>query len=193
MNQRISYGKIIGFEEIPGLNPKDGNIASHALVIMFIAINDDLRIPIAYYFISSIEAGTKSVNIRKIIQLVLHCGVLVTSMTFDGHKSNPATCHALGANLDVFSNNFNPSFDIKGSTIQIIYDPSHFIKLLRDSVARNRLYDAENKPIKWTYCERLVRFSERNNLKSMHKLTQALIDFQSNIMNKQFQLHPNPI
>lgn len=44
------------------------------------------------------------------------------------------------------------------------------------------LYDDENKPIKWVYFERLVKFAADRNFHSMHKMTQAHIDFHQNPM-----------
>lgn len=182
MVQRVN-NQMIGFENLPGIDPKDAKIATDALVFMFSAINDNFKLPLAYYFIASTEAAPKTTVMQTLIKRLLEIGVLLVSVTFDGHRSNPAACENLGANLKVLKNSFKPSFDIEGSTINILFDPSHVIKLLRGCLAKNKLYDADNNLIKWIYLERLVRFVKRRNFGSMHKLTQAHIDFHSNPMN----------
>lgn len=75
-----------------------------------------------------------------------------------------------------------PHFTLNNSKIHVLFDTSHVIKLLCDAVASERLLDAENKPIKWTYFQNLVKFGYRKNLRCMHKMTQAHIDFNLNPM-----------
>lgn len=175
--------KMIGFEKIPEMDCKNAGIAKEALVFMYSDIDDNWQIPVAYYFISSINAEEKCGVLKEVIRRVLQCGVIVTNITFDGHKTNPATCQFLGAILDVYSELFNTSINVDGILIDIMFDPSHVVKIFRNSIAGGLLYDAERKPIQWVYLERLVRFEGRRNFGSMHKMTQAHIDFHSNIMN----------
>lgn len=174
--------KMIGYEDHPFTDKKSAKIAGQAIVFMFSGINEDIQIPIAYYFIASLEADDKGKLVSKILNELLDCGIYVPSVSFDGHKTNPCLCRLLGADLDVFSDTFNPSLIIKNSQIDIIYDPSHVIKLLRTSLASGKLFDPENKPIKWEYLEQLVKFGTQKKFGSMHKMTQAHIDYQSNPM-----------
>lgn len=174
---------IIGFELAIGKDQRDAQMATYALVFMFNGVNEDLQLPVAYYFVTSLDANVKTKVVADVLKAVIDCGVEVTSITFDGHRTNPALCGILGANLDVLSDLFNPSIVHEGTVMYIIFDPSHMIKLNRGAIARNMLIDDERKPIKWVYFERLVRFSEQRNLRSMHKMTRAHIDFSSNVMN----------
>lgn len=177
-----SNGKMIGYEDYPMTDKRYAKMASQAIVFMFSGINEDIKIPVAYYFIASIEADDKGVLLNNILSGLLECDILITSVSFDGHKTNPALCRLLGANLDVFSPSFKPSITVNNKQIEIIYDPSHVMKLLRTSLASGRLFDAENKPIKWEYLVNLVKFGNQKNFRSMHKITQAHIDYKSNPM-----------
>lgn len=178
-----SNNQMIGFENIPGKDCKTAQIAKDAVVFMFSSIDDSWQIPVAYYFIASLSGDEKCELLREVIRHILGCGVQLTNITFDGHKTNPAACQILGADLNVYSETFEPSFSVDSSKINIIFDPSHVIKLIRGAVAGGSIYDSENKLIKWIYLERLVRFEGRRNFASMHKMTQAHIDFHSNAMN----------
>lgn len=182
---RWNNNKICGFEKLPGINDdvKNAKIASEVMVFMFSAINDNLKLPLAYYFTSPTTSDSRYLLAQNLMKTIIECGVILTSITFDGHTSNPGACTSLGANLDVFSSEFNPSFHINGSKIQIILDPSHMIKMARGAIGNKKiLYDAEKKPIKWVYFERLVNFKDRRNFQAMHKLTQAHIDFHTSPM-----------
>lgn len=178
--------RMYGFEDVPNMSAKDrkdARIATEVILFMFTGINDDIRIPVAYYFTAPTNADTRYALAQKIMKEVIDCGVLLTSITFDGHSSNPGVCEKMGANLDIFSDDFNPSFQIENSNIQIILDPSHMLKMMRGAIGnKNFLYNSEKKPIKWLFFERLVNFKERRNFSGMHKLTQAHIDFHTNAM-----------
>lgn len=174
--------EMIGFECVPGLDNKNASIATQSIVFMFSGINDQIQVPVAYYFIAKLDSNAKSILIEEVMKAVIDCGVILTSLTFDGFKSNPVACRIFGANLDVFSPTFDSSFNFKNCSICSLFDPSHVIKLIRGAMAKNIIYDDEQKPIKWIYIERLVRFRSQRNIGSMHKLTQAHLDFQSNAM-----------
>lgn len=177
-----SNNEMVGFECVPGLANKNASIATQSIGFMFSGINDPIQVPVAYYFIAKLDSNAKSLLIKEVMEAVINCGVFLTSLTFVGFKSNPVACPIFGANLDVFSATFDSSFNFKNCSISSIFDPSHVIKLIRGAMASNKIHDDQNKPIKWLYIERLVRFRSQRNIGSMHKLTQAHLDFQSNVM-----------
>lgn len=123
--------EMIGFENVPTIEQRDAQIASEALVFLFNAINTELKLPVAYYFANKLNAESKSSLVRSVIVSLLECGVIISSVTFDGIRSNAAMCQIFGADLNVFSSTFNPSFIINESRINVVYDPSHDMKLVR--------------------------------------------------------------
>lgn len=151
-----------GFETLPHKSTKDrkdARIATEVIVFMFTAINDDLKLPIAFYFTAPTDSNARHELAQEIMKAVVGCGVMLTSIAFDGHASNPGVCAIFGANLNVFSNEFDPSFYIERNKIQILLDPSHMIKMLRGAIGNKKvLFDAQNRPIKWLFFERLVQF-----------------------------------
>lgn len=180
-------GQMIGYEFLPGMDRKTAELASDVLVFLFKGINEDIQIPVAYYFISSSESEDKNMLLEKVIQSILNCGVLLTSVSFDGHKSNPKACTNFGAELQVFSPNFNPSFVIGECKIRTIFDPSHMIKLVRSTLGSNKfLYDSDKNPIKWEYFQRLVRFKEYRNMGPFIKITQTHINYESKPMKVRY-------
>lgn len=177
-------GKIIGFEYIPGMDRSKADVASETLVFMLTAINDNFRLPIAYYFVTKkINATTKMNLLYSVLDALIDCGVEVKTITFDGLKTNPAMCRLMGANLDVFAETFNSSIKYRDKEICILYDFSQVEKLARNNLSLKKcFYDADNNPIKWEYFERLVDFQDKRNFALTHKLTRAHIQWSSNPM-----------
>lgn len=183
-NIQFANNEMLGFENYPGIDRSIADVATEALVFMFSAINDDIRLPVAYYFVTKkIDAATKMIITEKIIEKLLECGVEVECLVFDGLYTNPAMCRLLGTNLDVFSNTFKTSFEVKGKNIYVLFDFSHVIKLVRNNLGSKKVFiDGENNEIKWSYIEKLVQFKDKRNFALCHKLTQAHIDYSANPM-----------
>lgn len=186
MRQHIQFvnDQMIGFENYPGIDEKTADVASECLVFMFSAINNDICLPIAFYFVTKkIDATTKMLLTERIIDKLLESDVAVECIVFDGLKTNPAMCALFGANLDVYSDDFNASFEHKGKVIRVLYDFSHVIKLVRNNLALKKVFfDADGNEIKWTFFEKLVHFKDKRNFALCHKLTQAHIDYSANPM-----------
>lgn len=179
-------GKMIGYEHYPGIDRREAMIATQMLAFLFNAINDDVQIPVAYYFLAASESEDKSKKrtiIQGVINAILECGVELTNITFDGHRSNPKICKDLGSDLNVFSSTFKPSFMVGEHQVRDIFDPSHMQKLVRSTLAANKeLYDSNNQPIKWEYFKRLVRFKEQRNMGSIIKIGHTHIEYGSKPM-----------
>lgn len=142
--------EMIGFESVPTIEKKNAQIASESLVFMFNAVNTELKLPVAYYFVNKLNAESKAQLVERVIQSLLECGVVLPSTTFDGFRSNAAMCQIFGADFSVFSPTFDPSFTINDDRINAMYDASHNIKLVRGCLAsKGTLYDAEKREIKW--------------------------------------------
>lgn len=75
-------------------------------------VNENLHLPVAHYFISSLNAEGRKYLIINVIQALLDCGVLIVNITFDGLPANGKMCKLMGANLNVNSPDLNSSFFI---------------------------------------------------------------------------------
>lgn len=177
-------GRMLGYETLPGKDQKDAEIASQVIVFMFSALNDNLKVPIAYYFAThKLTSNEKHPLLNGVLKAVLECDAYLINITFDGCTTNSVICRMYGANLNVYSETFNPSFNFENCRINVVLDPSHAHKLVRGVIGTKKiLYDAENNPIKWIYYERLVRFKDKRNYCLAHKMTQAHIDYASKPM-----------
>lgn len=94
-------------------------------------------------------------------------------------------CRKLGANLDVYDINFNPSIQnpFDESRIYLMLDPSHMEKLMRNLLGnKGVLFDQNDREIKWDYFVELEKLSTNGSM-LMHKLTRKHIEFKQNKMN----------
>lgn len=177
--------KISGFINF-GTQEDDGDplpIAKNAIVIMLNALNMQLTIPIAFFFITTLIAEEKAILVATVLKALTDIGVRVVSMTSDGLYSNPATFEILGLNTDE-TNSISPYFRNQDTDerIYVFYDAPHMIKLIRNCLGDKQvLYDKFNRKIEWKFIERLYR-SKKGDLAS-HKLTKKHINWESNKMN----------
>lgn len=56
---------------------------------------------------------------------MIQAGVTISSITFDGHPTNKAMCKMLGANFNVYGEDFKSYIIIKGRQIFVLYDVCH--------------------------------------------------------------------
>ncbi|KAK1895681.1 DNA transposase THAP9 [Dissostichus eleginoides] len=112
IHKQTEFGgdQIHGYVDI-GSGEIENVIASQALVLMVVAINESWKIPIAYFLINSMT-GTERANLIRESLVRLHAiGVRVISLTCDGPSQNFAMIRELGAKLDIFDMRlfFSPS------------------------------------------------------------------------------------
>lgn len=164
--------KFVGYSN----TESNDEVANQALVFIVTAINDSFELPIAYYFIKSMDGERKKCLVQQIIEELMDCNVTVSHVSFDGFEANKKMCKLLGAVLNVYSPCFKPYLQIRNVRIYIFFDASHMIKLVRNRLcAKEVLYDGGNE-ICWEYFVNLVRMDDRGfNL--THKMNQVHIDW----------------
>lgn len=161
--------------------PDDFPVANQAIVFMLSGISDYFQIPIAYYFIRSLDADYRLELLNLIIEEVTKRDIRIASITFDGYASNASMCKLLGADLKKEPYFFNQN---TGDQINIILDPSHAEKLVRGILADYKIiYDGEKQSIEWEYFVKLVEYSENNSFGMTHKITKRHIDFKNRKMH----------
>lgn len=101
--------KFLGFISF-GKKDEDGRlpVANQALVFMITGINIKISIPIAYFFIKTLNGTEKSILIKEILRQTSEKGIKLINLTFDGLKNNFAACKRLGANFSF--EKFKPFF-----------------------------------------------------------------------------------
>lgn len=157
-------------------------LANNALVFMVNGINISFNMPIAFYFITSLNGKEKFRLVKEIIEAITACDVRVMNLTFDGLGSNVTMCNSFGANFQ--KNDFRPYFTLPKDKrkIYIIFDPSHMIKLARNCIANNKVLIDIDGRIRWTYFVRLEKFRELG-LSHTHKLNKTHIEYTRSKMN----------
>lgn len=168
----ITFGKVSDDTEIVPL-------ATNVLVFQVHGISIPFHLPIAYYFITSLEGIDKVVLITSIIDMLKEIGVSVLTSTFDGFASNLTACEILGCSFEL--NDFRPNFGYpdEHSLIYPFLDPSHMLKLIRNCLLNVKtIYDRLGRAIEWRYFQKLVQLRDNDNLIT-HKMTKAHINLQN--------------
>lgn len=131
---RDAYKKFLGQVNIGG-SEDELNVASNVIVFMINGLNRHINVPIAYYFINSLNATQKHALLHEIITSITKCGVKLIGVTFDGLVSNIAACELFGATFS--QGNFQPHFQnpFDESKIFVFLDPPHMTKLARNCLA----------------------------------------------------------
>lgn len=146
-------------------------VATNVIVYMVTGINEHFSIPVAYYFVKSMDALQKKETLLGVIDQLIDRDVLIFNITFDGHSSNKGMCRLLGANLNVFSKSFQPYFVAREKKIYILFDPCHMPKLVRNTLGKLKvIIDGEGGKVMWRYFEQIVRFGRKKELGLTHKL-----------------------
>lgn len=161
--------------------------ANQAIVFMLCGLNKRFKLPIAYEFITSLNAFQRASLIMSIIKNVTESGVRIANITFDGLTANHKMCEILGANLNTESADFAPFFynPIDKNKIYILKDPSHMQKLIRNTLGyREVLFDEKNCSIHWRHIENLEKLGRKKGFLT-HKLTKRHIQFKKSIMDVQ--------
>lgn len=167
----ISYGKKDENGELP--------VANQSLVFLVTGININISIPIAHFFIRSLNATEKSILIKEIITAITNTGAVVVNITFDGLAENFSACRMLGSSFEL--DNMRPYFinPVNKRKIFILLDSCHMLKLLRNHLGEVKEFGIEGKKIKWCYFERLEKCRVDKGLLT-NKITKEHIEWTKN-------------
>nr|CAH7716790.1 unnamed protein product [Callosobruchus chinensis] len=148
----------------------DSDVLPHAkevLVFMLVCINGSWKLPVGYFFLDGLTGIEKAELVKKCLTFIHQAGVTVASVTFDGAPVNFTMASCLGADFkDV--NNLKTHFTDPeiGDDVFIFLDPSHMIKLVRNTFgSQEYLTDNDNNIIDWTFLEKLV---DKQNFEGLH-------------------------
>lgn len=62
--------------------------ANQAFVFMVVGLNENIKLPVAYHFISSLGADMRSILVQQVIAAVRSTGAVVVDISFDGLLEN---------------------------------------------------------------------------------------------------------
>lgn len=179
-----SDGHMLGYVTYGNPDGEEPPVAKEAIVFIVNGVNYRFSIPVAYHFVNSLDASQKLQLVTSVLKALLEIDVKVTSITFDGHATNKAMVKMLGANLDVYSDEFQPYFMLDGSKIFIFLDVCHMEKLVRGHLdKKNEFIDENGKNIQWKYIAQLVNFGYEKGFSATHKLNRSHIEWRRRPMN----------
>lgn len=147
--------------------------------------NFNFQQPIAYYFIRTLKSPARVEIVKEVISELTKRGIKVSNITFDGYKANMCMTRMLGATIDDKNQNYISQFPnpIDGKNVYVIFDPSHAIKLLRNTLGSLKVIYHSDGNIEWKYFEKLVELSCSKSFGLTHKMNKR------HLMWKDRQMH----
>lgn len=173
--------QMLGYPTI-GISPEiyAGDLAANQVIVfMASGVNGSFQLPIAYHFIKSLNAQMRRDLVFDVVNVLIDAQIKVANIVFDGYPANRTMCELLGANFDIFSNNFKPYFVAKnGDPIMILLDVCHMEKLVRNALGSELIfYDDLDGKIEWKKYEQLVDYKNKG-FAHTHKLNKNHINWQ---------------
>lgn len=180
--------KFVGFVDFGNyeIAQNTGIAAKEALVFMVNCLNQRWKIPVGYFFISSMNAKDKANLVEACLRCLAESGIKIISLTFDGLKSNLAMCERLGASLKD-PRHLQPWFYYpetrKKEKVYIFFDPPHALKSVRNTLAKyGVIYDENNDAIEWAHFKKLVEVQAKEGLHLATKVRKRHVRWQQEKM-----------
>lgn len=178
--------KFIGLIDSGTQNPdSDFTLAKDVVVYMAVGVNAHFQQPIAYYFIQSLKGPERAALTLEVIEELTRRGIKIADLSCDGHKANPKMFEHLGTKMQLVDNDFKNFFinPYSGEKINIILDPSHAIKSVRNTLGNCKVIYENDDEINWQYLIDLVNYSGKESFGLTHKMTKRHIQFQDRVMH----------
>lgn len=145
--------------------------ATECFVFMAVGINASWRIPVGYFLCNHLNSTQKVNLVRRCIDVVSETGIKVISLTFDGCAVNVSMSRALGYILDANSNNILTNFNVQDNNVNVIFDPAHIIKHVRNTFGEKKiLIDHNGGVINFNLIEKLLFLQENEKWHLGNKL-----------------------
>ena len=113
------------------------------------------------------------------LQKIFEVGAQGISLTADGPIAHFAMMRELGANLDPqhLKTFFQHPSD-SNQNVHVLLDLAHMLKLVRNSLASERVIISPSGEVKWEYIVKLHSLQESEGLRAGTKLTRKHIDWE---------------
>ena len=152
-------------------------VATEALVLMLVSLNSCWKLPIGYYLFVGMTRKERASMVNNCFIQLCEVGVAVTSVTCDGAASNQAMFSELGATIS--ANKMKAYFahpSDTNSNVNLLLDVCHMLKLVRNTMASQTIYNGNKQEITWSYIEKLHKMQQAS-LRAGNKLRAAHIDW----------------
>ena len=132
----VKGSSVYGYVDIgegPGKTP-----VTHAMVLLCTSLMSSWKIPIAFFLIGNSFSGKERADlVSTAIEKLKESGAYITNIVCDNPKVNHSMIKHLGAKLD--PEDVNPTLNVKnidGSDIHVLLDPTHLLKLTRNTLGK---------------------------------------------------------
>lgn len=156
--------------------------AREILVFMVTSVDENWKIPVAYYVINGLNVEKKKGLVESVLRALQDINVTVIGLTFDGTSTNIWVANALGCHIsgdqpDQLKTSFrHPS---GGHQVYVLLDACHMVKLVRNVFASQKTLRTAKGKVEWELLEKLVSKQNLHGLKLAKNLTDQHVDFSN--------------
>lgn len=148
------------------------DLATEVLVLMVVCHTEGWKLPIAYFFIKTLNAKEKANIINEALIRLHEVGIDITSVTCDGPATHFSMFEILGCD---WSNKYSMKTYFKhprtNEKVYAIFDACHMLKLIRNNFASlGTIFNEKNEKIQWNYLEKLHNLQDKEGLKIANKI-----------------------
>lgn len=159
-------------------------LAKDALVYLVSGLEEDFKIPVAYFFTDSLDTAQSAFVTNEVLTRLGEIGVEIASLTFDGLKTNFSMCRLLGADFE--NGAYIPDPFDENRKIYVFLDPPHMIKLARNCFATRNLIDSKGRVIQWRHIELLYEAQKNLSWNIGNKITKEHMQWEKRKMKVIF-------
>lgn len=158
--------------------------AKEALVFMVTGIQEQWKVPVAYFLSSGLTASEKANIVQMMLQALSEAGVQIVALTFDGTSTNIAMANNLGCNLKPDDPSFSTSFrhPCEDRNVYVLLDACHMLKLVRNTFASQGTLTTDTGEVRWDFVEMLHNKQKLHGQKLAPKLTEKHVKFENTKM-----------
>lgn len=175
--------KFDGFVDVGRQLPDQDSLplAKDALVYMVSGVNEDFRIPIAYFLTNGLSAEERAAITNEVLFRLHEIGIEVLAIIFDGLPANLAMMKGFGS---IYSEGTPYIFDPTNQDrkIYILLDAAHMIKLFRNCIATRNIIDEDGGIISWKYFVSLYEAQRNLSWNLGNKLTKSHMQWKKRKM-----------
>lgn len=158
--------------------------AKEALVFMASSVEEDWKIPVAYFLTAGLKTNEKKEIVEGVMVALEDAGVKVIGLTFDGTATNFAVANAFGCNLKengkpLVTHFPHPSGD---HPVHVILDACHMLKLVRNVLSSQSVLTTAQGEVRWSFLEQLNDMQNQSGLQLAPHLSNHHINFQNQKM-----------